>query len=87
MCNSGIDMSADAIDQGALELVIQDHASTNMRVSCDVRIEAGYDKHVMFYITDLYLGAPNGSYRMEKACIEPRDVNGYHESRLIGKDM
>lgn len=83
-CNDAIDLEERKMNQGVLELTIRSFESSDSRVSCDLTIKAGTGRHVMFYFTDLYLGSPNRTERVDKACIEPRDVTGHYESVPTG---
>ncbi|KAL4234737.1 hypothetical protein ACF0H5_006379 [Mactra antiquata] len=78
-CNNDVDMEQINIHQGELELVIRDWESSSNRLSCDFTIRAGSGRQLMFYFTDLNLGSPNRTQRVDKACVEPRDVTGNYE--------
>ncbi|WAR12656.1 hypothetical protein MAR_026836, partial [Mya arenaria] len=77
-------MEAQGIQQGELELAIHTYSGSDSRVSCDFTVSAGNGRHVMFYFTDLFLGSPNFTERVDRACIEPRDINGNYETFLTG---
>ncbi|XP_052818252.1 uncharacterized protein LOC128244275 [Mya arenaria] len=77
-------MEAQGIQQGELELAIHTNTGSDSRVSCDFTVTAGNGRHVMFYFTDLFLGSQNFTERVDRACIEPRDINGNYETFLTG---
>ncbi|KAH3771816.1 uncharacterized protein LOC127846629 [Dreissena polymorpha] len=83
-CNDVIDMETQKVHQAALELSISSATNSDSRVSCDFTIRTGIGSHVMFYFTELYLGSPNRTERVDRACLEPRDVNGPYESVPTG---
>lgn len=72
-------MDERSINQGELALAIKDVESSGARVSCDFTIKAGSGRQVMFYFTEMFLGSPNRTERVDKACIEPKDVTGPYE--------
>ena len=74
------------IYQGELSLAINSFDSSGARVSCDFTVKAGIGRQVMFYFTDLYLGSPNATNRVDKSCIEPKDVTGPYEIVPTGTD-
>ncbi|XP_052815384.1 uncharacterized protein LOC128242320 [Mya arenaria] len=84
LCNEKVDMEAKGIQQGELELAINTNTGSDSRVSCDFTVTAENGRHVMFYFTDLFLGSPNFTERVDRACIEPRDINGNYETFLAG---
>ncbi|WAR12665.1 hypothetical protein MAR_026845 [Mya arenaria] len=84
LCNEKVDMEAQGIQQGELELAINTNTGMDSRVSCDFIVTAGNGRNVMFYFTDLFLGSPNLTERVDRACIEPRDINGNYETFLTG---
>ncbi|WAR12650.1 hypothetical protein MAR_026830 [Mya arenaria] len=84
LCNEKVDMEAQGIQQGELELAIHTYSGSDSRVSCDFTVSAGNGRHVMFYFTDLFLGSPNLTERVDRGCIEPRDINGNYETFLTG---
>lgn len=84
-CNSDVDMEQLGIHQGELALGIRDRESSSTRVSCDFTIQAGSGHQVMFYFTEMNLGAPNRTMRVDKACVEPRDVAGSYEIVPTGR--
>ena len=73
--------------QGELALSISSFTNSDSRVSCDFTVSAGNGRHIMFYFTELYLGAPNITERVDRACIEPRDINGKYETSVTGMGM
>jgi len=85
MCNEKVNMEDDNFYQGELLLSISSFTNSDSRVSCDFTVSAGNGRHIMFYFTDLYLGAPNITERVDRACIEPRDINGKYETSVTGK--
>jgi len=79
-------MEMEKIEQGELSLFISDPQFTSTRASCDIKVSVGLGRQLMFYFTDLYLGSPNYTEaRIDKACIEPKDVNGPYETVPVGK--
>lgn len=79
-------MDERSINQGELALAIKDVESSGARVSCDFTIKAGSGRQVMFYFTDMFLGSPNRTERVDKACIEPKDVTGPYEIVPTGEN-